>query len=115
MTRPVLVVGGAGHIGSHVVRRLLVAGRDVVVLDDLSTKSHHWTTHGRLYVGDLFDTVPVGSLISEHGIDTIIHAAASHHPIHRMSSTAAAFAGFVKAGVSKVIFTSYTSRSSRRR
>jgi UDP-glucose 4-epimerase len=106
MTRPVLVVGGAGYIGSHVVRRLLVVGRDVVVLDDLSMKSHHRTTHGRLYVGDLFDTMLVGSLISEHGIDTIIHAAASHHPIHRMSSTAAAFAGFVKAGVSKVIFTS---------
>ncbi|MFI8718740.1 NAD-dependent epimerase/dehydratase family protein [Stenotrophomonas sp. NPDC077464] len=106
MTGPVLVAGGAGYIGSHVAHRLLVAGRDVVVLDDLSTRTHRQTADPRHYVGDLFDTALVGSIIAEHGVDTIIHAAASHHPIQRMSSTAAALACFVKAGVSKFVFTS---------
>lgn len=100
------MAGGAGYIGSHVVRRLLAAERDVVVLDDLSTASHHGAVAPRFYVGDLFDPVLMGSIIAEHEIDTVIHAAASHHPIRPMSSTAAAFAGFVKSGVSKLIFTS---------
>lgn len=106
MTRPVLVAGGAGYIGSHVVRRLLAAGRDVVVLDDLSTASHRGAGGPQFYVGDLFDPVLMGSILAEHSIETIIHTAASHHPIQRLSSTAAAFADLVKSGVSKLIFTS---------
>lgn len=106
MTRPVLVAGGAGYIGSHVVRRLLAAGRDVVVLDDLSTASHHVAPSPRFYMGDLFDLRLVDSIIAEHGVDTIIHAAANHYPIRRMASAATAFTSLVKSGVSKLIFTS---------
>jgi UDP-glucose 4-epimerase len=74
----VLVTGGAGYIGSHMVWDLLDAGETVVVLDRLST-GFEWAVppEARLVVGDCGDADLVGSLISEHGIDAIIHFAGS--------------------------------------
>lgn len=73
---PVLVTGGAGYIGSHVVRQLGEAGEDVVVLDNLSTGFRSAVTNGALRIGDTGDRELVSRILSEHGIGTILHFAA---------------------------------------
>ncbi len=74
----VLVTGGAGYIGSHMVLELLNAGEDVVVLDNLSTGFRRAVPQeATLVVGDVGDQELVGSLIKRHGIDAIIHFAGS--------------------------------------
>ena len=74
----VLVTGGAGYIGSHMVYALLDAGERVVVLDNLST-GFDWAV-GRgasLVIGETGDQPRVAALIAEHRVDAVIHFAAS--------------------------------------
>jgi UDP-glucose 4-epimerase len=73
----VLVTGGAGYIGSHMVLALLDAGEEVVVLDNLST-GFAWALppEAKLVVGDMGDQDLVGRLIGEHNIEAIAHFAA---------------------------------------
>ncbi|HXY90775.1 MAG TPA: UDP-glucose 4-epimerase GalE, partial [Xanthobacteraceae bacterium] len=73
----VLVTGGAGYIGSHMVLALVDAGEDVVVLDDLSTgfaRAVH--PKARFVQGDVGDEALVLRLIAQHGIDAVVHFAA---------------------------------------
>lgn len=74
----ILVTGGAGYIGSHMVWDLLDAGEEVVVLDRLST-GHDWAVApgARLVVGDIGDTKLVASLIENEGIESVLHFAGS--------------------------------------
>jgi len=72
----VLVTGGAGYIGSHVVRQLGEAGEDIVVLDNLSTGFRSAVTSGTLVVGDTGDRALVSRLLAEHRVSTILHFAA---------------------------------------
>jgi UDP-glucose 4-epimerase len=74
----ILVTGGAGYIGSHMVHELVDAGERVVVLDNLVT-GFDWAlpATAQLVVGDTGDQGRVGSIIAEHGITAIIHFAAS--------------------------------------
>ncbi|MEM8743803.1 MAG: UDP-glucose 4-epimerase GalE [Pseudomonadota bacterium] len=74
----VLVTGGAGYIGSHMVRELVDAGEDLVVLDNLST-GRRWAVPGDvpLVVGDVGDSEHVQSVIDTYGVDAIIHFAGS--------------------------------------
>ena len=74
----VLVTGGAGYIGSHMVLRLIDAGEDVIVLDNLVT-GFDWAVDGRarLVVGNAGDLDLVARVIAEHGVEAIIHFAGS--------------------------------------
>ncbi|MGH6836205.1 MAG: UDP-glucose 4-epimerase GalE [Methylocella sp.] len=73
----VLVTGGAGYIGGHMVLALLDAGEKVVVLDDLST-GLRWAVPAaaKLIVGDFGDTVLIRSMLADYKIDAIAHFAA---------------------------------------
>lgn len=73
---PILVTGGAGYIGSHVVKLLGERGETVIVLDDLSTGNADAVLYGKLIVGKTGDTELVSKLIAEKGIDTVMHFAA---------------------------------------
>jgi UDP-glucose 4-epimerase len=74
----ILVTGGAGYIGSHMVHALVDAGQSVVVLDNLSTGFAWAVPVGvPLVVGETGDQALVAALIAEHGVDAIIHFAAS--------------------------------------
>lgn len=72
----VLVTGGAGYIGSHVVRQLDQAGHDIVVFDNLSTGYRWAVTAGDLVVGDLADEGAIEALFSAHDFDAVLHFAA---------------------------------------
>ena len=74
--KKILVTGGAGYIGSHVVRQLGAAGEDVLTLDNLSTGFEAAVTAGELIVGDTGDAALLERIFSEHDIDTIMHFAA---------------------------------------
>ena len=74
----VLVTGGAGYIGSHMVHELADAGERVVVLDNLSTGFRWAVAEGvPLVVGETGDQALVDKIIRDHGVDAIIHFAAS--------------------------------------
>ncbi|KPK10614.1 MAG: UDP-glucose 4-epimerase [Acidithiobacillales bacterium SG8_45] len=72
----ILVTGGAGYIGSHVVRQLGEAGEHVVVLDNLSTGFAKSVLYGELVVGDTGDKALVERILVDHDVDTVMHFAA---------------------------------------
>jgi UDP-glucose 4-epimerase len=72
----ILVTGGAGYIGSHVVLQLVERGERVVVLDDLSTGFADAVIGAELVVGDIGDTGSVLRLLRERRVDTVLHLAA---------------------------------------
>ena len=74
----ILVTGGAGYIGSHMVLELVDAGEKVVVLDNLST-GFRWAVSPKaaLVVGDVADEDLVAMVVRKHNVDAIIHFAGS--------------------------------------
>lgn len=72
-----LITGGAGYIGSHVVRAMTQAGERVVVLDDLSTGYEERVPEGvPLVVGSTLDREVLDRTIAEHGVTGVVHLAA---------------------------------------
>lgn len=72
----ILLTGGAGYIGSHVVRQLGAAGEEVVTLDNLSTGFEAAVTAGDLVVGDTGDSQLLNNILSDGSFDTVMHFAA---------------------------------------
>jgi UDP-glucose 4-epimerase len=73
----VLVTGGAGYIGSHVVLQLRSRGERVLVLDNLTTGFRQAVGDTPLAVGDVADRDLVGRLLAEHRVGTVMHFAAN--------------------------------------
>jgi len=72
-----LVIGGAGYIGSHVTRQLAEAGHEVVVYDNLSTGKAHAVIGAELVVGDLADGETLDAVFARGRFDGVLHFAAS--------------------------------------
>jgi UDP-glucose 4-epimerase len=72
----ILVTGGAGYIGSHVVLQLVEAGEKVIVLDDLSSGFADAVIGAELIVGNVGDAVKVSALLRDRDVDTVMHFAA---------------------------------------
>jgi UDP-glucose 4-epimerase len=75
--REVLVVGGAGYIGSHMVNMLLDSGMDVVTLDNLSQGHREAVLGGAFVEGDLADRALLDRVFEEHDFDGVMHFAAN--------------------------------------
>jgi UDP-glucose 4-epimerase len=73
----VLVTGGAGYIGSHVVLQLRARGEQVVVLDNLTTGFAQAVGDTPLVVGDTGDRALVSKLLDDHNVGTVMHFAAN--------------------------------------
>lgn len=114
----ILVTGGAGYIGSHMVLELLDAGERVVVLDNLSTGLRQAVpASARLVVGDVGDQALVAALIRSHNIEAIIHFAGSivvpesiadplGYYLNNTVKSRALIEAAVKGGVRQFIFSS---------
>lgn len=73
----ILVVGGAGYIGSHMAKQLTRHGHQVVILDNLSTGHRRLASHGTLVEGDLGDAELLDRLFAETAFDGVMHFAAN--------------------------------------
>jgi UDP-glucose 4-epimerase len=114
----VLVTGGAGYIGSHMVHALIDAGERVVVVDNLCTGFAWAVTRGALLVvAESGDQKRIADLIAEHKVDAIIHFAASivvpdsvRHPLayyrNNTINSRALIETAVETGVRHFIFSS---------
>ena len=114
----VLVTGGAGYIGSHMVLALVDGGENVVVLDDLSTGFAFAVHPSATFIkGDVADTALVEKIVAEHGIDAVIHFAARLNVRESLDDplgyylantvkTRAFVETLVKAGVPHLVFSS---------
>jgi UDP-glucose 4-epimerase len=114
----ILVTGGAGYIGGHMVHELTDAGEDVVVLDNLST-GFHWAlpSETELVVGDVGDETLVKEMVKTFQIDAIIHFAGSiivpesvtdplRYYLNNTVKSRALIAAAVDSGIKRFIFSS---------
>jgi len=81
----ILVVGGAGYIGSHMVKQLAQSGHDVLTLDNLSYGYRDAVKYGEFVEGDLGDSVILDAIFKAGDIDAVMH-----------------FAGFIQVGESVI-------------
>src|ERR1700739_4738917 len=122
----VLVTGGAGYIGSHMVRALADAGERVVVSDNLSTGFSAFLPEGvPLFIGDAGDENLVEGVIAQHRVESIIHFAGSvvvpdsmRDPLgyyrNNTTTTRSLLNAAVKGGVSRFLFSSPAAVSGNR-
>ena len=113
----VLVTGGAGYIGSHVVMQLRARGEKVVVLDNLTTGFRQSVGDTPLVIGNLADRALVGRTIGEYSVGTVMHFAANtvvpesvRDPLKYYGNNTAATRNLLEAcmqgGVRRLVFSS---------
>jgi UDP-glucose 4-epimerase len=114
----ILVTGGAGYIGSHTAFRLIEAGHQVVILDNLYSGSQSAVHESAKFVqGSIADSPLVTKIIKDHSIEAIVHFAAHievpesvSDPLKYYSNNTAGSLALIKAafdcGVRKMIFSS---------
>ena len=113
----VLVVGGAGYIGSHMVKMLSKAGHDVVTLDNLSNGYKDAVKYGEFVEGDIADAVMLDRLFSDNVFDGVMHFASyiqvgesvekpSMYYRNNVSNTQVLLDAMVEHGVKCFIFSS---------
>lgn len=73
----ILICGGAGYIGSHIVAALFEKNEELVILDRMSNGREKAVLGGRIYDGDLNDKASIECVLKENDIDAVIHLAAS--------------------------------------
>lgn len=113
-----LVTGGAGYIGAHIVRVLQASGRDVVVLDDLSSgHADRVPSDVPLIRADIADRATVAAALRAHAVDGVIHMAAKkaagesvHIPVHYYRENVVGMVSLLEAmlevGVDKLVYSS---------
>ena len=118
LKQKVLVTGGAGYIGAHAARRLLLAGYEVVVLDNLSSgKRHNVPQQAKFVEGDLADIGLLRDLFAQEKFDAVMHFAASieveestrepqKYFDNNVLNTAKLLCVMAEAGVKNLIFSS---------
>ena len=116
-----MVTGGAGYIGSHVVRKLQNAGISVVALDNLSTGVRGFVPSDVPFVEtDLLDTAKVRTALARHSVTGVIHIAgfkfagiSVEKPLHTYQQNVTAMMSLLQAmeaeGVGKIVFSSSSS------
>jgi len=72
----ILVIGGAGYIGSHMVKQLSTSGTEVITLDNLSCGYRDAIKYGEFIEGDLGDPAVLDHVFSNYQIDAVMHFAA---------------------------------------
>lgn len=114
----ILVLGGAGYIGSHTVYELVDAGYEVIVIDNLLTgfkEAVH--PQAKFYVGDIRDKIFLDNILSKEKIDGVIHFAASSqvgesmkNPLkyynNNLCGTEVLLESMVEHGIDKIVFSS---------
>jgi UDP-glucose 4-epimerase len=113
-----LVTGGAGYIGSHVVREFRSAGIDAVVLDDLSSGIESFVPDGVPFVqGSILDRDLVSETIARHGVTGVVHVAGYKYagvsvqrPLHtydqNVTGTQRLLEAMADHGVDRIVFSS---------
>lgn len=117
MSSTILVTGGAGYIGSHMVRLLDQQGYNVVVYDNLQRGNADAVVAGTLIEGELHDTTTLSRVFTEHSIDAVMHFAALAYVGESVNEPAMYYRNNVtgtqclldtmrKHGVNKLVFSS---------
>jgi len=112
-----LVAGGAGYIGSHMVRMLIEIGHEVVTFDDLSAGFRDAVLGGKFVQGSLHDKAALKVLFSSHQFDAVVHFAGSiavgesvrdpaKYYQNNLAGTMNLFDAMREHGVNKVVFSS---------
>ena len=111
------MTGGAGYIGSHVVKELCRQGYDVVILDDLSTGHEKLLLDVPFYRGDIADSDLVKRIVLAHQVEAVIHFAAKslvaesmrvpeRYFLENTAKSVQLFSALIQEGIRHVVFSS---------